>query len=59
MVTIGRKSTRRVGIPNNKNMVNRSNKHLENYADQKSEHFEISLGVDAPFFYLGLSNEKI
>ena len=50
MVIFGRRSNKSV-IPNNRGMADRANRQLENYAAIKAEHFQTSLGVDAPFFY--------
>lgn len=50
-MTIGRKPSRRVAIPNNRGMGQRANAHLENIAVAKAEHYENSLPVDAPLFY--------
>lgn len=50
-MAIGRRPTKRVGIPNNRNLANRANVHLENYAVSRAAHFETSLKVDAPYFY--------
>lgn len=50
-MAIGRRPTKRVGIPNNRNLPSRANVHLENYAVSRAEHFETSLKVDAPYFY--------
>ena len=51
MVSIGRKPHRKTGIPNNKGMSTRANKHLELYASRKSDHFENSLPIDAPLMF--------
>lgn len=51
MTSFGRKSTTRVGIPNNRLLTKRANVQLEGYAHAKAEHFTNSLGVDAPLFY--------
>ena len=50
MVIFGRRANKSV-IPNNRGMADRANRQVENYAAIKAEHFETSLGVDAPFFY--------
>lgn len=51
MTFFGRKPTTKVAIPNNRLMYKRANRQLEGYATVKAEHFENSLGVDAPLFY--------
>lgn len=50
-MTIGRKPSKRVAIPDNRGMNQRANAHLENIAIAKAEHYENSLPVDAPLFY--------
>lgn len=56
MTSFGRKPTTKVAIPNNRLLYKRANRQLEGYAAVKAEHFENSLGVDAPLFYFWHSN---